>query len=480
MQSGRELARGPSRQVVTGPAGGRRERIDGGRGLTPVQRVQDLQRLAGNQAVAELLSVQRQGRSGQRRTPTPAQSNAALVREQVRLGRLLDQEQQLPPGVAGPPAPGGAFWLLNGLNATDLYDTLRECGAPVRQTLLAHVAETEGRYDRPRLELALRTASWNERSAGTGGLTLLDTLRSAGTGPLTAVWARLGGQSRPALIGLLRALPRQVRQQLLDRVGEAPAGDQTVLRQVLADLQGTGTDMTADDVVDVNSLRGLDRTMANIYNFRGQLLQERAQALGIGTAAAAGIMKVESGGRTFDPNTNRTIARFENHVLWGRWGSLRANRAAFNTHFDFNRTGHVWEGHRFRENPAGAWEAMHANQQQEWRVIAFAARLAGDVAYECASFGAGQIMGFNHANVGFASAREMVDSYNVSERSQITGIFEFIAANHLTASIRAGDYLTLAKRYNGGGQAAVYARLITDAADAYRRVTAGKRHVIAD
>jgi hypothetical protein len=236
--------------------------------------------------------------------------------------------------------------------------------------------------------------------------------------------------------------------------------------------------MAGDDVIDVEPLRGLDRTMADIYNQRGRLLFEQATALGINTASAAGIMKVESGGATFSGATDKSLMRFENHVFFRRWGN--ANAAAFNDHFRFDQGAgaHAWEGHRYRDAPTDPWNEFHGNQSRERHVLELAVGLAGDVAYECASFGAGQVMGFNFATVGFASAREMVEQYDRSERSQITGIFEYIQGAHLEGAIRAGDYRAVARGYNGAGQVDAYAARMENAADAYARVTAGKRNVI--
>jgi hypothetical protein len=87
-------------------------------------------------------------------------------------------------------------------------------------------------------------------------------------------------------------------------------------------------------------------------------------------------------------------------------------------------------------------------------------------------------MGFNAHTVGYASAEEMAAAFNRAERPQVTGIFEYIRANHLAPAVVAGDYLTVASGYNGAGQAPTYAALITNAAQAYQRVTTGKTHVI--
>ncbi len=66
-------------------------------------------------------------------------------------------------------------------------------------------------------------------------------------------------------------------------------------------------------------------------------------------------------------------------------------------------------------------------------------------------------MGFNHAMVGFASAREMVEAYDRSERAQITGIFVYIRTAGLADQVNRGTFRAVARGYNGGGQVDAYA-----------------------
>jgi hypothetical protein len=307
----------------------------------------------------------------------------------------------------------------------------------------------------------------------------MDAIRNAGGGSFADVWGLLTGKSRVKIIGALRTLPRPILSQLQSRLSEAPASDVIKFTEVIADLLGTGTSMQAKDVIDLEGLSGLDRVMASIYNLRGQLIEEQSRDLGIPTHAAAGIMQVESGGATFSEATDKTIVRFENHIFWREWG--RHHPAEFNAHFDFDRSrgGRPFTQHRFRESPTGPWENFHGNQEQEWRVMTFAAGLSGkEPAYRSASWGAGQIMGFNARTVGYSSAEDMATAFNRAERPQVTGIFEYIRANRLAPAVRRGDYLTLASSYNGAGQATAYADRIRRAANAYQRVATGKIHVI--
>ena len=208
------------------------------------------------------------------------------------MGRFADLSTPVPEGQEGPEAPGGAFWMLNGLNPAEMLEVLRICGKDVRAKLLAHISEADGRFDRPRLESALRSSSWGEDKAGTMGLEIMDAIRDAKYGSFASVWALLIGKPRVRIIEALRPLPRDMLAQLKGKLGDAPASDAGKLAEVIDDLLGTGTDMQASDVIDVEGLKGLDRVMASIYNTRGQLIEQKAHELGVSTHAAAGIMTV--------------------------------------------------------------------------------------------------------------------------------------------------------------------------------------------
>jgi hypothetical protein len=304
--------------------------------------------------------------------------------------------------------------------------------------------------------------------------------------PFSSLFATLIDLSRVDLYKRLRLLSRENRQALLDHIDDAPEASRELIQQVLTDLQGDGTNMESEDVIDLKTVSGyLNRRMAEIYNNYGQYLEEQARDLNITTAAAAGIMKVESGGKTFDPATDLPVIRFENHKLWKFWG--QANETVFNQHFKFGQMvdgelkSHL--GHMWRPNASGEWQEQHVsadNQEAEWEVVNFAVELAGkETSYMCMSMGAGQMMGFNHAEkAGYSSAVEMFDAFAAGERPQISSIFDFIRRTEgLAEQIQAGNYSALASAYNGEGQVEQYTEWISEAAAAYAQVTQGKQHV---
>lgn len=74
-----------------------------------------------------------------------------------------------------------------------------------------------------------------------------------------------------------------------------------------------------------------------------------------------------------------------------------------------------------------------------------------------ASWGAGQVMGFNHLMVGYPSAVAMVKAFADSEDAQIIAIANFLKADGLDDEARAENLRGLARGYNGAGQVDYYA-----------------------
>ena len=213
--------------------------------------------------------------------------------------------------------------------------------------------------------------------------------------------------------------------------------------------------------------------MATMWNRIGGLLSALGRVTGLPPAAALAVWMVECGGLPF--TRGRPVLRFENHVLFSRWGEN--NAALFDQHFRFG--GHLgvegarWQNHAFREAAASEWRRFHGDQGAEYRALALAQQLAGrETACLCASFGGPQIMGFNHALVGYVSAVEMCEAFGRSERWQVGAFLDFCAANAIIAVLKAEDWLSFAKIYNGPGNAAAYAAKIAEAHGIARRLIA--------
>jgi hypothetical protein len=79
------------------------------------------------------------------------------------------------------------------------------------------------------------------------------------------------------------------------------------------------------------------------------------------------------------------------------------------------------------------------------------AGLGPEPALKSASWGMGQVMGFNHTVAGFPSAAAMVQAMVESEDAQLAGMSGFLQGNGLAQALCGQDWVTFAKRYNGAG-----------------------------
>ena len=107
-------------------------------------------------------------------------------------------------------------------------------------------------------------------------------------------------------------------------------------------------------------------------------------------------------------------------------------------------------------------------QEDEWHAFTIAAEISPEKAARSISMGAPQIMGFNHARIGYATAGEMFDAFQRSANAQIVGLLNFVwSDDDLARAIHRKDWRTVARLYNGSGQVDHYASLM---AQAYERL----------
>jgi hypothetical protein len=214
------------------------------------------------------------------------------------------------------------------------------------------------------------------------------------------------------------------------------------------------------------------RLVARTWNSHGGLLGTLSDVIGVEVAAAVAVLCVESSGRGFGPD-GRMIIRFENHVFWRQWG--KKNAAMFDAHFRFHPEKR-WAHHQFREKKGGRWVRFHGNQGQEWRVFDFARALNEPAAMRSISMGGPQIMGFNHARIGYDSVREMFHAFQADIRYQILGLFDFLkgpgTSSPMVVALQRKNFEDFAARYNGPGQAAKYGDLVESHFEIYKSLRA--------
>lgn len=206
------------------------------------------------------------------------------------------------------------------------------------------------------------------------------------------------------------------------------------------------------------------RPLATAFNRIGGLLAALSRRAAIAPEAALAVWRVESGPLPFI--RGRPVLRFEVHKYFDHWG--RHNEDRFDGHFQFGGRagveGKPWTAQRYRLDRSGPWQSFHGNQASEYTVFRFAARLGGtEAACLSASFGGPQILGSNHALLGYPDAASLFRAFRASERWQVCGFFDFCRSHGLFEALRDRNWEDFARVYNGPGQAEAYARLIAAA-----------------
>jgi hypothetical protein len=200
------------------------------------------------------------------------------------------------------------------------------------------------------------------------------------------------------------------------------------------------------------------KSWAATWNHIGGLIERLSHSCGIDAAAVLALWQVEAGGFAF--RRGRPLLRFEAHKFFESWG--RNNPQAFDRHFQFGGRGEIpgrpWERQRFRPAPTGEWRPFHGSQDAEYEVFALARKLSSpEAACLASSFGGPQIMGFNHALVGYPTAAALRQAFAGSPRWQVIAFFDFCASKELMGAIQLADWQHFAAVYNGPGQAEAYA-----------------------
>jgi hypothetical protein len=91
----------------------------------------------------------------------------------------------------------------------------------------------------------------------------------------------------------------------------------------------------------------------------------------------------------------------------------------------------------------------------EWHRLEAAMAIERQAALKSASWGKGQVMGFNHLAAGFACVDHMVDAFAESELHQVRGMLNFIKKNRsldfVMKSLKPGlaEWVIFAAGYNG-------------------------------
>lgn len=175
-----------------------------------------------------------------------------------------------------------------------------------------------------------------------------------------------------------------------------------------------------------------------------------AERLACEWQALAAVAEVESGREgAFGPD-GRPIILYERHLFAAKTGGL------------YNLS------HPHLSQPRGG--GYPPDQQRRWRQLSEAYALHPAAAIESASWGRFQLLGQNYATMDLPDAHAYVARLARSEVDQLHAFEAFIRHAHrdLLPALRARDWATFARRYNGANYA--QNRYDQRMAEAYQRI----------
>lgn len=154
--------------------------------------------------------------------------------------------------------------------------------------------------------------------------------------------------------------------------------------------------------------------------------------IGVGEDEVHAILDVESAGSGFDAK-GRVKMLFEPHVFWRLLGPGPARDKAAAAGLAYAR-----------------WKPGAYPRDSFPRLIA-AMKIDAELALQSASWGLGQIMGFNFKAAGYPSASAMVTAFADDEDQHLEAMIRFIKTNGLDDELRRHDWAGFARGYNGAG-----------------------------
>ena len=150
--------------------------------------------------------------------------------------------------------------------------------------------------------------------------------------------------------------------------------------------------------------------------------------LGVGEDEVHAVLDVEARSKGFD-SQGRPSMLFEPHIFYRELSGAERDKAVS---LGLARKG--WK----RDYPSDSYprllKAMQINKE---------------AALRSASWGLGQIMGFNHQLAGYDSANEMVADFLDDEENHLAAMVQFILSAGLDDELRDHNWAGFAKGYNG-------------------------------
>ncbi len=163
-------------------------------------------------------------------------------------------------------------------------------------------------------------------------------------------------------------------------------------------------------------------------------LPREAAVIGVGEDEIHAVLDVETRGGGFD-HKGRPKMLFEPHIFYRELQDHEERRRAVQSGLAYRKWG-------TRSYPRDSYPRLEA-----------AMRINKEAALRSASWGLGQIMGFNHVLAGYETVEEMVEAFTQDEELHLRAMISFVKASGLDDELRAHDWRGFARGYNGPGYA---------------------------
>lgn len=164
-----------------------------------------------------------------------------------------------------------------------------------------------------------------------------------------------------------------------------------------------------------------------------------AKQIGIETAVLLAFIEVEAAGRGFD-NLNRPKMLFEPHIFYRELTGAQLAAA-------------VASGIAYKSWKPGGYP------RDSYPRLNTATAINKRAGYRSASYGLGQIMGFNHLDAGFLDPENMIEAAMQGEKEQLLQMVTLLKNWNMVPMLTGKDFTkadswrAAAKRYNGSGYA---------------------------
>lgn len=160
-----------------------------------------------------------------------------------------------------------------------------------------------------------------------------------------------------------------------------------------------------------------------------------AAELGVEPRTLDAVVRVESAGSGFlEPGVPKIL--FEGHIFWK----------------ELKKAGIDPEDHTAAHSSVvhPKWDrTKYLGGRKEYDRLREAEGIHRAAALRSASWGAFQIMGFNHAACGFADVETFVDAHKSGAAEQLAAFCAFLRSQRLVGFLREKDWAEFARRYNG-------------------------------